>query len=69
MRQIFYPNASFTVVGIYRPPSSSVMFNEHLRNLLKELERNKELIMAGDPNTNWAEKSVRKKLKDTTSQF
>lgn len=50
------PRMSFTFVGICRPPSSNGMFNEHLRNALKELDRNKELILVGDLNINWAKK-------------
>lgn len=46
---------AFTVVG--RPPSSSSLFYDHLRNLLKGFDRNKELILVGDFNINWTEMS------------
>lgn len=60
VRMILSTNMSFTVICIYRPPSSNSMFYEHLRNILKEFDRNKELILVGDLNINWTEKSKRK---------
>lgn len=50
---------TFTAVGIYRPPSSNSIFYDHLRNLLKGIDRNKELILVGDFNINWNKKSNR----------
>lgn len=69
VKMILSTNMSFTVICIYRPPSSNSMFYEHLRNILKEFDGNKELILVGDLNINWTEKSKRKKLKDITSQL
>jgi len=45
------------------------MFYDQLRNLLKEFDKNKELILFGDFNVNWIEKSNRKKLHEIVSQF
>ncbi len=44
------------------------MFYDHLRNLLKGFDRNKRLILVGDFNINWNEKSNRKKLQDIVGQ-
>ncbi len=60
---------TFNVVGTYRPPSSSSMFYDYLRNLLKGFDRNKELILVGDFNINWNEKSNRKKLQQIVIHF
>ncbi len=66
---VLSPCMTFTVVGIYRPPSSNSMFYDHLRNLLKGFDRNRELILVGDFNINWNEKSNRKKLQEIVSHF
>lgn len=54
---------SFTLVVIYRPPSSNVDFYEKLETLLKQLNFAKEVIIMGDLNVNWEVNKVRKKLK------
>ncbi len=66
---VLSPCMTFTVVAIYRPPSSNSMFYDHLRNLLKGFDRNRELILVGDFNINWNEKSNRKKLQEIVSHF
>lgn len=59
----------FTVVGMYIPPSSNSIFYDHLRNLMKGFDPNKELILVGDFNINWNEKSNRKKLQEIVSHL
>ncbi len=49
---VLSPCMTFTVVGIYRPPSSKSMFYGHLRNLFKGFDRNIELILVGYFNIN-----------------
>ncbi len=66
---VLSPCMTFTVVGIYRPPSSSSIFYDHLINLLKGFDRNKEFILVGDFNINWNEKSNRKKLQEIVCHF
>lgn len=50
---------SFTVVGVYTPPASNNMFYENFKNIFKEIDKNKELILLGDFNLNWAENVCR----------
>ena len=63
------PQMSFTVICLYRPPSSNSLFYEHLHNILKQCDVKKELILMGDFNINWGKKTERKKLKDITNKF
>ncbi len=57
---------SFSLLVLYRSPSSKSIFYEHFKNMLKECNFNKELIIMGDFNINWEEKSARKSLKRIT---
>lgn len=66
---ILAPQMSFTIVVIYRPPSSDVSFYEKFENLLKESNLNKETIILGDTNINWEDTSCRKNLKKITDKF
>ncbi len=59
---------SFTLIVIYRPPSSNCSFYEKFETLLKESNFNKVIIM-GDFNINWEDKSTRKNLKQITNNF
>lgn len=58
------PEMSFIVVCLYRPPSANSLFYEQLYRILKECDSKKELILMGDFNINWENKSDRKKLRD-----
>lgn len=66
---ILSPQMSFTLIVIYRPPSSSISFYEKFEKLLKECNFNKEVIIMGDFNINWGEKSSRKNFKQITDNF
>ncbi len=66
---ILSPQMSFTLIVIYRPPSSNTSFYEKFEKLLKECNFNKEVIIMGDFNINWGEKSSRKNLKQITDKF
>lgn len=57
---------SFVLVVQYRPPSSNNRFYKDLKNILKECDSGKEIILMGDFNINWEEKTNRKALKRIT---
>ena len=60
---------SLTLIVIYRPPSSNISFYEKFEKLLKECNFNKEVIIMGDFNISWGEKSSRKNFKQITDKF
>jgi len=66
---ILAPQMSFVLIVIYRPPSSNITFYENLKQLLKQCDFNKEVIIMGDFNINWEDKTVRKNLKQITDHF
>ncbi len=51
---------SFVLIVIYRPPSSNISFYENLKQLLKQCDFNKEVIIMGDFNINWDDKNRQK---------
>ena len=53
---------SFTLIVIYRPPSSNVSFYEKFREVLQQCDFNREVIVIGDMNVNWEDKSSRKQF-------
>lgn len=61
------PQMSITLIGIYRLPSTSSVFDEELEAILKELNWKKEIILLGDFNVNWFDKTNRKKLKSVAN--
>lgn len=63
------PSMSFSLITLYRPPSSKNTFYEHFENMLKECNFNKEVIIIGDFNINWEDKASRKTLKQITDDF
>ena len=60
---------SFNIIGVYRPPSADDTFYDQLAEVLNECNHNKELLLMGDFNVNWEDKSKRKKLKMITEKF
>lgn len=50
---------SFTVLCLYRPPSAKVDFYDQFKALLNSCDFNNELILMGDLNVNWDNKSDR----------
>lgn len=54
---------SYTILGIYRPPSTKNAFFEQLKALLRECDFDSEIIILGDFNINWENKTDRKSLK------
>ncbi len=53
---VLSPQMSFVLIVIYRPPSSNISFYENLKQLLKQCDFNKEVIIMGDFNINWDDK-------------
>ena len=62
------PEMSFVVFAVYRPPTATNDFFSCLSATLKQYE-GKEVILMGDFNLNWLDKSRRKKLKDVAKTF
>ena len=60
------PQMSFILIVMYRPPSSNNDFYEKFQNMLKECHFKKEVIIMGDFNVNWEDRSIRKNLKQIT---
>ena len=63
------PEMSFTVICLYRPPKTNSLFYDQLQTILKECDNKKEIIILGDVNLNWSNKSDRKRLKEITDKF
>lgn len=63
------PQMSFTIIVLYRPPSSDGSFCEKFEKLLKECNLNKDTVISGDFNINWEETSCRKNLKRIMDKF
>lgn len=57
------PEMSFVVLAVYRPPSATNVFFDCLSVILKQYQA-KEVILMGDFNLNWLDKTRRKKLKN-----
>lgn len=53
---------------MYRPPTAKDTFYTLLANILKQYST-KELIVMGDFNLDWLNKTRRKKLKDLTNSY
>lgn len=66
---ILSPQMSFILIGVYRPPSAKSVYLEKLNAMLRECSSKKEVIMMGDFNINWEDKSCKKALKQITNKF
>ena len=53
---------SHTLICVFRPPSSKCEFYDQLNSMLKESDFDKEVVLMGDFNVNWEDKSGRKSL-------
>ncbi|KAG7526776.1 hypothetical protein JOB18_045141 [Solea senegalensis] len=60
---------SFIIIGFYRPPTANDTFYDEFADILKECDHNKEIIIMGDFNLNWEDKSKRRKLKVITDKY
>ena len=63
------PQMSFTLIVIYRPPSSNISFIDKFKEILRQCDFKKEVIIIGDLNLNWEDKTSRKELKQITDGF
>lgn len=63
------PQMSFTLVGLYRPPTVKNHFFEQLNSSLKEYNFNKEVILMGDFNMNLEDKCSRHALNQITNKL
>ena len=63
------PHMSIMLIGMYRPPSASNAFYAELQALHKECDMKNEVILLGDLNINWLDKSIRKQLKSLLTNF
>ncbi|KAK0138886.1 RNA-directed DNA polymerase from mobile element jockey [Merluccius polli] len=66
---VLSPVMSFTLIVIYRPPSSNVSFFDKFRDLLKQCHFNREVVVMGDFNVNWQDRLARQQLKQVTDSF
>lgn len=62
------PEMSFNVIVLYRPPSENDMFLDKLSAMLKTCN-GKEVLLMGDFNLNWLDKTRRKQLKDIAHKY
>lgn len=62
------PQMSFTVFAVYRPPAATNDFFDYISDVLKQYAGS-EVILMGDFNLNWLDKSRRKKLNDIIKMF
>ena len=54
---------------MYRPPSTKSVFFDQFNNMLRECDFGKEVILMGDFNIIYEDKSCRKTLKQVTNTF
>ena len=59
------PEMSFNIIVLYRPPNEKDTFFDYLKEVLK-ICNGKEVLLMGDFNLNWIDKTRRKKLKIIT---
>lgn len=60
----------FNILVVYNPPSSCLqIFYQNLEIFFKSFKPNSEVLIYGDTNVNWLNKSSRKQLKELTSKY
>jgi len=57
VKVIFHENKSLIIGSIYRPPSSPAETFDHLISTINSISCNNEIILLGDFNKNWSDKS------------
>ena len=62
------PEMSFSVIVVYRPPTSKDVFFDLLSDVLKQCD-SKEVLLMGDFYLNWLDRTRRRKLKDIVKKF
>lgn len=68
LNMILSPQMFFTLIVIYRAPALNNSFYDELKKVLCQCDFKKEVIVMGDFNITWEDKS-RKKLKQITDGF
>lgn len=63
------PEMSFVLIVVYRPPSSNNDFYITFKKLLQACDFKTEVILLGDFNCNWLNKTNRKSLKQITDSL
>lgn len=63
------PAMTFTVICIYRKPTTKPDFYDKFKSLLNNCNSNNEIFIVGDFNINWNDKKARKNLKQITEHF
>ena len=63
------PEMSFELIVVYRPPSSNNDFYATLKKRLKIFDPKTEVILLGDLNCNWLDKTNRRDLKQITDSL
>ncbi len=69
LKIVLSPQMSVTLIGMYRPPAASNIFYEELQVLLNECDMKNEVIVFGDLNINWLDKTNRRRLKSLLDKF
>lgn len=59
---------NFILIVVYRPPSTKDTIFNDLTDMLRPFNAS-EIILMGDFNLNWLDKTRRKKLKDITAKY
>lgn len=57
------------LIVLNHPPSSNKIFYDQFKNLLKSCDLRKEILLMGDPNVNWEDKTMSKTLRQVTYSF
>ena len=60
---------SLTLIVLYRPPSANIDFYDKFKEMLKQCDFKKEVIVMGDFNIHWDDNSTRKKLQQIMDGF
>lgn len=69
LKIILSPQMYFSLIVIYRPPDEKVDFYEKFRSMLSSCNFDKEVIIMGDFNVNWEDRTDRKNLKQISDNF
>ena len=60
---------SLTLIVLYRPPSANIDFYDKFKEMLKQCDFKKEVIVMGDFNIHWDDNCTRKKLQQIMDGF
>lgn len=69
LKVVLSQQMSLIIIGFYRSPTANNTFYEQFTGILKECNHNKEIILMGDFNLNWEDKTKRKKVKAITDKY